>query len=242
VQVEDLWKDGRVDSALTQGMGKLLLMQQSKDLVRRDVYTVAYETLESAFSGPVDHFSYCRHETKREHFKLMKSCLTKPVEIPLHNCIIVEEERVRKKSDLYLSTSLSSKPELSSLKIPEYAYNLFRHVRYFSISDGRIRILNYRDIVRTIYCFLCRTELQEEQLDVSYYETEIYKFEDLKEGQAAMRRQDLPKELQEDIEKRAFMMYKVITAKKNNTEAIKVFFKGIRVMKKSETSGGMVKL
>jgi len=106
----------------------------------------------------------------------MKCLLTRPVEIPFQDSIIAEAndgqcfidspERVNIKCGLYLSTSFH--PELFSV-IPDYAK--FFHRSYFSISGGRIRILNCRDIVRTIYCLLSGIELQDDQSDVNYYET-----------------------------------------------------------------------
>lgn len=198
-------------------MGKLLLMQQSEVLSTSDRYKEAFKTLERGFPDTLGHLSYSIPETKRKHFDIMKSLLTRPVEIPFQDSIIAEAddgrhfidspERVNIKCGLYLSTSLSSHPELSSV-IPDYAK--FCHGSYFSISDGRIRILNYRDIVRTIYCLLSGTELQDDQSDVYYYETELYKSQG--GGQAVKRRQSLPEVLQADIEERSGKMFKIIKA------------------------------
>jgi len=213
VHVEDLWYDGSVASALTRGMGRLLLMQQSEVLVKSDMYRKAYETLESVFAGTLDHLSYSRPETKRDHFELVKSSLTRPVEIFIQDVqpIIESTEGVLKNSHLFLSASFSSRPEC--FQIPDYKWisKFFHDGSHFSRSDGRVGILNYRDILRTIYCLLSGTESQGEQSDVSYYETEIYKFQE-QGGQMVKTRQALQEGLQKDIEKRASMMYKVRTA------------------------------
>lgn len=202
VHVEDSWKDGYVASALARVMGKLLLMQQSEVLSTSDRYKKAFKTLERGFPDTLGHLSYSIPETKRKHFDIMKSLLTRPVEIPFQDSIIM-------KCGLYLSTSGSSHPELSSV-IPDYAYiSKFFHGSYFSVYDGGIRILNYRDIVRAIYCLLNGTELQDDQSDVYYYERELYSQGG---GQAVKRRESLPEVLQADIEERSGKMFKIITA------------------------------
>lgn len=201
--VEDSWKDGYVASALARGMGRLLLMQQLEVPQISDLYREAFETLERGFSGPLANLSHSIPGTKRKHFDIMKSFFTRPLGIPFQNGQGFIE------CGMYLSTYLSSHPQLSSV-IPDYAcISKFCHGSYFSISEGRIGILNYRDIVRTIYCLLSGTEIQDDQSDIFCCEKKIY---DLRGGQSVNCRQSLPEALQADIEERTSKMFEIITA------------------------------
>lgn len=218
LHVEDSWRDGYVASALARGMGRLLLMQQSEVPQISDLYREAFETLERGFPGSLDNFSHSIPGAKRKYFDIMESFFARPVEIPCQNCVVAENGKgfiessagERIKCGLYLSTSLSSHREISSV-IPDYAcISKFCHESYFSISEGRrITILNYRDIVRTIYCLLSGAELQDDQSDVRYYEKKLY---NLSEGQSVKNTQCLPEEIQADIKERRRKMFEIITA------------------------------
>lgn len=218
LHVEDSWRDGYVASALARGMGRLLLMQQSEVPQISDLYREAFETLERGFPGSLDNFSHSIPGAKRKYFDIMESFFARPVEIPCQNCAVAENGKgfiespagVRIKCGLYLSTSLSSHQEISSV-IPDYAcISKFCHGSYFSITEGRrITILNYRDIVRTIYCLLSGAELQDDQSDVRYYEKKLY---NLSEGQSVKNTQSLPEEIQPDIKERTRKMFEIITA------------------------------